>query len=220
MLRKVLWLVPVVLLLVAFRAPLRQGEGGRTGKGVIFEETGKKGAAGRWIERSLRDQYLGKRVHFVRGKHSYSGKVTNVKVQPTSGNERRLVRVTVETMASMGDRLETAEGEAREDRGNSATINLNQISGVMLDEAHPYVGAWIEVSYDDIRPQILPSDPAGMFRRGAPNLIVAYYSDGYLEVDVTGILVGTNPGTATMSGTVFIHAEDIVRDEGLNIVYR
>ena len=226
MFRRFLMLGGLALLLVAFSAPLRQGKGGFK-NGLIREKLGKKGAAGKWIERSLQDQLLNKRIHFMRGKHSWGGRIIAVLVQPATAEDSgvREIRVVVETMAGMGDKPNT--GEAKEnkeedsttekDYGDVATITLDQISGIMK-EAHPYVGSSIKVSYDDVRPLVLPSSPIEMFRTGALNMIVAVYSDGYLEVDVTGVALGTDPDTEIASGTIFIHIEDIWRDPDLQIV--
>ena len=208
MCRKFLLLGAFSLLLVAFRAPLRQGKGGFM-DGLIREQLGAVGTAGRWIQRSLQDQLLNRRVHYISGEHSWSGKVTAIKVNPTTTSGPRDIHVTVETMASMGDK-----SRAGNDR---AIITLDQISGVMK-VAHPYVGRNIKVSYDDIRPLVLPSSPVGMFLAGDTNMIVAVYNDGYLEVDVTGMALGTEPDKTIASGTVFIHAEDIIRDPDLKIV--
>ena len=211
------------LLLVAFRAPLRQGKGGFMNHGLIREKLGKVGAVGKWIQSSLQDQLLGKRVHYMKEGHSWSGRIIAVIVQPiTSENSgARKISVIVETMAGMGDKPKTGEAEentTEQDYGSSATIRLDQISGIMK-VAHPYVGRSIKVSYDDVRPLVLPGSPIEMFRAGEANMIVAVYSDGYLEVDVTGVALGTDPDKEIASGTVFIHIEDIWRDPGLEIVH-
>lgn len=220
--RRMMLLVVMGMLLVASRAPLRQGEGGFL-SGLIRERLGELGAAGKYVERALQEQLLGKRVHYTKGEHSWSGKVTAVAVQPFTDDRdgsSRGIDVTVETMAGMGDKLKAGESggnTAEQDYGNEAAIKLNQISG-FLDEGSPLVGQHIKISYDDIRPLVLPGSPIGMFLTGSPNMIVAVYSDGYLEIDVTGLTLGTNPGTAIASGTVFIHIDDILGDEGLEIV--
>ena len=220
--RKVLLLSAVAVVLLAFRAPLRQGKGGFM-DGLIREKIGKVGAAGKWIEHSLREQFVNKRVHYRRAEHSWSGRVVDVAMQPASADRERTILVTVATMKGMGDKIKTGEGEedtVEKDYGASAIILLDQISGIMK-EAHPYVGSSIKVSYDDYRSNILlPSSPSGMFIAGAANVIVAVYSDYYLEVDVTGMALATDPNTEIASGTVFIHIEDIIRDENLQIVPR
>lgn len=225
MLRRVSLLVALTLLLVAYRAPLRQGKGGFM-DGLIREQIGELGAAGKYVARTLQDQLLGKRVHYMQGDHSWSGKVTAVRVQPftTDGdNSAREIDVKVETMAGMGDKITAGEGgggtTTEQNYGNSATIKLDQISGIM-DELSPLIGSRIKVSYGDVRPAILPRSPIDMFLWGDhySNTIVAVYTDGYVEVDVTGLTLGTNPGTAIASGTVFINIEDIIRDEKLSIV--
>lgn len=223
MLRRVLLLVVLGLLLVAYRAPLRQGKGGFM-DGLIREQIGELGAAGKYIQRALQDQLLGKRVHYVQGDHSWSGKVTAVTVQPFTSDRNdsaREIDVTVETMAGMGDKIKAGEGgggtTAEQDYLDRATIKLDQISGIM-DEASPLIGSRIEVGYDDIRTAVLPSSPIDMFLTHSSNMIVAIYSDGYVEIDVSGLSLGTNPGTAIASGTVFINIEDIIRDEKLTIV--
>ena len=207
MLKRYLVLAAVAVSLLAYRASVRQGEGG----GLIREKLGELGAQGKAIENALREQYIGKRVHYMEGMLSWSGKVIAIDVLPITeiNNNPRSVSVTVETTAGMG-----------EEGGSSATITLDQISGIMK-EAHPYVGSTIKVSYDDIRPQIIPDSPREMFVRGYPNLVVAFYTDGYLEVDVKGMTMGktTDGSPITTSGTIFIHAEDIMRDEGLQIVH-
>ena len=218
---RLLLLGTCALLLIAFRAPLRQGEGGFM-DGLIREKLGKVGAAGKWIERSLQDQFLNKRIHYMRGEHSWGGRVIAVIVQPiTSENSgAREIRVIVETMAGMGDNPNTGEAKentTKQSYSSSATITLDQINGIM-QAAHPYVGRSIKVSYDDVRPQVLPSSPVEMFRTGESNMIVAVYSDGYLEVDVMGMAIGTDPDTEIASGTVFIRIEDIWRDPNLDIV--
>ncbi len=218
---RLLLLGTCALLLIAFRAPLRQGEGGFM-DGLIREKLGKVGAVGKWIERSLQDQLLNKRIHYMRGEHSWGGRVIAVIVQPiTSENSgAREIRVIVETMAGMGDNPNTGEAKentTKQSYSSSATITLDQINGIM-QAAHPYVGRSIKVSYDDVRPQVLPSSPVEMFRTGESNMIVAVYSDGYLEVDVMGMAIGTDPDTEIASGTVFIRIEDIWRDPNLDIV--
>ena len=221
--RRMMLLVIMGLLLVAYRAPLRQGKGGFM-NGLIRERLGELGAAGKYTERALQEQLLGKRVHYMKGEHSWSGKVTAVAVQPFTTDKDgspREIDVTVETMAGMGDRIEAGEGEspttAEQNYGNEAAIKLDQISGIM-DETSPLVGKQIKVSYDDIVIAVLPGSPIEMFRSHNPNMIVAVYNEGYLEIDVTGLTLGTNPGTAIASGTVFIHIDDIIRDEKLEIV--
>ena len=206
MLRRYLLLAAVAVSLLSWRAPLRQGEGGFNGNGLIKETLGDLGYAGRWIEGSLRYQLVGKRVHYMKGEHSWSGEVLNVKVHPFSAenNVKRKITVHVRTMISMGDNQNTI-----------AYISLDQISGIMK-EAHPLIGSSIRVSYND-RTIALPSTPAGMFLAGEANTIVAVYSDGYLEVDVTGAAIGTGTDEVA-AGTVFIHMEDIIRDEKLQIV--
>ena len=219
--RKVLLLSAVAVVLLAFRAPLRQGKGGFM-DGLIREKIGKVGATGKWIEHSLREQFVNKRVHYMHAEHSWSGMVVGVTMQPASADGRaRKILVTVATMKGMGDNKtgEDEENTVEKDYGSSAVILLDQISGIMK-EAHPYVGSSIKVSYDDYRPSILPSSPSEMFIAGAANVIVAVYSDYYLEVDVTGMALATDPNTEIASGTVFIHIEDIIRDENLQIVPR
>ena len=105
-------------------------------------------------------------------------------VQPARADSSvREILVVVATMYGMGDKTKTGEGEENTDEkdyGLSKIIPLNQISGIMK-EAHPYVGGSIKVSYD-YRPNVLPSSPSEMFLAGEANVIVAVYSDGYLEV--------------------------------------
>ena len=75
---KVLLLSAVAVALLAFRAPLRQGKGGYQ-DGLIREKIGKVGAAGKWLEVSLRDQFVNKHVHYRHGEYSWSGKVVGVR---------------------------------------------------------------------------------------------------------------------------------------------
>ena len=232
--------------LALLKAPVREGVGGFLGKGLLRAPIGELGAAGASIEGLLQDQFLGKRVHYTEGKHSWSGKVSEIKVLPFSEHtdEPRAIEVTVETTAGMGDPITpwaqprhpikgaagmsdpitTRQEQQRreEDYGSQATISLDQISGIM-QEAHPQVGSSIKVDHspgeDGIQiafPMDIPGSPSVMFVRGYPNTIVAYYSDGYFEVDVNES-VETN-SEHTSSGTIFIHAEDILNDPRLEIV--
>lgn len=223
MCRRFLLLGTIALLLMAnYRAPVRQGKGG-SWDGLIREKLGELGAQGKWIESSLRERLLGKRVHYMKREHSWSGKVIAINVQPIteSNDSSRAVRVTVETVAGMGDMLEESKDKEfpnQDDYSSQSTIALDQISGI-IKEAHPYVGRTIKVSYDDIWPADLPNNPSEMFARGYPNIIVAAYSDGYVEVDVKGYAGKLPDGSpVTSSGTVFIHMDDILHDTNLQIV--
>ena len=188
--RKVLLLSAVSVALLAFlRSPVRQGKGGNYGGGgIIKEKLGELGAAGNHFQELLQDQLVGKRVHYVDRKHSWSGKVIAVEVQPFTEHtdDPREVKVTVETMAGMGDQITAKEYPTQDDYGSKATISLDQISGTVR-EAHPDIGSSIKVTIpDDVAfPEMEPTSAVGMFTRGYPNMIVAYYSDGYFEVDVT-----------------------------------
>ena len=210
MLVRYLLLAVVAVSLLAYRASVRQGKGGFL-DGLIREKLGELGAQGKVIENSLREQFIGKRVHYTEGMLSWSGKVIAVEVLPITeiNNSPRSISVTVETTEGMG-----------EAGGSSTTITLDQISGIMK-ETHNYVGSTIKVSYDDIYPAVTPNNPREMFVRGYPNTVVGFYTDGYLEVDVKGKDVGktTDGSSVTDSGTVFIHVEDIIRDDNLRIVH-
>lgn len=221
MLVRYLLLVTVAVLLLALRAPIRYGEGGFAGKGIIWEQLGELGAAGKWIQSLLRDQLVGKRVHYMKREHSWSGKVMAVEVQPFTEptDNPRSIKVTVATIAGMGDQITETEFPRQEDYGSKAIISLDQISGIM-QEGHRLLGNSIKVTIPDdvVHPQIVPSTPVEMFIRGNPNTIVAYYSDGYLEVDVNSLGDIGSSNSATFSGTIFIHVEDIITDPNLDIV--
>ena len=224
-----MWFRYLVLAVVAmsllaanptFRAQVRQGEGGFL-KGLIREKLGELGAAGKWLQASLQAQWLDKRVHYIRGEYSWGGKVIAVEVQPYTEHtdDPREVKITVETMAGMGDQINEKEQPSEEDFGSEAVITLDQISGAMI--ANPVVGSSIEVTIpDDVAfPAVMPSSPAEMFYRGYPNIIVAYYNDGYYEVEVKQPETGLpNPSPHTTGGTIFIHATHILHDPQLKIV--
>ncbi len=211
------WSVLVALSLLAARAPLlRHGGGGVAGTGLLFTLVGEQGASERWVKRVLADQLRGKYVHYVRDEHSWSGKVVDVTVLPPSADAKRArqIELTVESASGMGDK-----GDARVDFDDRATIPLEQVSG-LRKEASRYIGARIKYRDDAaMHSSPLPDNPAAMLRAGYPNTVIAFYSDGYLEVEVTGLLISTGSGTAVASGAVFIHLEDIIHDDRLEIVF-
>lgn len=211
--------VCLLLLLTPFmaeaerRASLRTGKGGVGGEGLIAGSCeGESGPYRQWTQDMVSAQHLGKRIHYLRGEESYSGKVINVyafiAVDDTHGCHIR-VKLVVDAILD-GNREETADGAT-----GSQVIDLRQVGGTLI-VGHRHIGSSIRVSYD-VPPAGEIKSPADMFVRNYPNMIVGIYSDGYLEVMVSGHVFG-DKSTSLVSGAVFIHIDDIVTDWKMDII--
>lgn len=212
---RVAWLI---LLLTPFmaeaehRASLRTGKGGVGGEGLVAGSCeGRSGPYRQWTHDMISDQYLGKRIHYLRGKESYSGKVTHIHafiaVDDAHGCHVR-VKLVVDAVLS-GNSEETTASDGYQ------VIDIRQVSGKLI-EGHRHIGSSIRVSYD-VSPEGEIKSPADMFVRNYPNMIVGIYSDGYFEVMVSGHVFG-DKSTSLVSGAVFIHIDDIVTDRKMDIV--